>query len=83
LSKGKALDNVMVANPDWVYSVQMMKQLTSKIDKKLRKLALLPRTLMGPDLLQENFDTEIYEPKIIHYFAEKQILKRHILQQAK
>jgi hypothetical protein len=73
----------VVANPDWVYSVQMMKQLTSKIDKELRKLALLPRALMGPDLLQEDFDSEFYKLKIIHYFKGKHVLKRHILQQVK
>jgi hypothetical protein len=44
------------------------KQLLTKTEKELRRLALLPRALMGQDLMMDDYDPEYFEPNIVHCF---------------
>jgi hypothetical protein len=36
--------------------------------KDLQQLALLPQVLVGNDLLMDDFDSDYFQPKIVHYF---------------
>jgi lysine/ornithine N-monooxygenase len=62
------MEDVGVPNEKYKATVPVFKQLLSKSEKEMRKLALIPRALQGRDLMMDDYDLDFFEPKVVHYF---------------